>query len=354
METIIHQIDPNHIKMSKNMEIIKEAGELLKAGEIVAFPTETVYGLGANALSTEAANKIYTAKGRPSDNPLIIHISNLEDIDLIIKKRPKQLALLAEHFWPGPLTIVMEKSEQVPMEITGGLDTVAVRMPNHLVALALIKEGGGYIAAPSANTSGRPSPTTAAHVVEDMEGKIPMIIDCGKVEIGLESTIIDLTGEHPVILRPGYITPQMLEEVLQEEVIMDPGLLNEKSMEKPKAPGMKYKHYAPQAKMLIVEGKPQDVWKEIQKRVDQDIQNKKIVGIICTDETKDGYKQAYCKSIGSRKNPETIANNLFSLLREFDELGVEKIYSECFSEDGLGEAIMNRLMKAASHQIIHV
>lgn len=350
METVIRKIDPKQV----NMDWIKEAGALLKAGEIVAFPTETVYGLGANALSSKAANKIYGAKGRPSDNPLIIHISDLADIDLIIEERPKQLDLLAKHFWPGPLTVVMEKSSQVPLEITGGLRTVAVRMPNHPVALALIKEGGGYIAAPSANASGRPSPTTAAHVFEDMKGKIPMIIDCGKVELGLESTIIDLSGEMPVILRPGYITAEMLEEVLQEEVIMDPGLLNEHTTNKPKAPGMKYKHYAPKAEMLIIEGNAQNVGKEIQQRVEEDIQQGKKVGIICTDETKACYQQGYCKSIGSRENPETIANNLFSLLREFDDLDIEKIYSECFSEDGLGKAIMNRLMKAASHQIIHV
>jgi len=354
METIIRKIDPNQIHREVERKIIKEAGALLLAGEIVAFPTETVYGLGANALSKKAANKIYAAKGRPSDNPLIIHICVLEAIDLIIKNRPRQLELLAKHFWPGPLTIIMEKSEIVPTEITGGLNTVAIRMPNHPVALALIKEGGGYIAAPSANASGRPSPTTAAHVYEDMEGRIPMIIDCGKVEIGLESTIIDLSREKPVILRPGYITPQMLEQVLHEEVIMDPGLLDEKSIEKPRAPGMKYKHYAPKAEMLIVEGSTQKVIKEIQKRVEQDVLQKKQAGIICTDETIKYYQNACCKSIGSKKNPETIASNLFSLLREFDELGVQKIYSECFSEDGLGEAIMNRLMKAASHQIIHV
>ena len=350
METKIEKIDQKKI----DMEIIKRAGSLIKKGELVAFPTETVYGLGADALSTEAAQKIYQAKGRPSDNPLIIHICDLKHIDRIIKKRPEQLEILAKNFWPGPLTIVLEKSEIVPFEITGGLDTVAVRMPDHPIALALIKEGGNYIAAPSANRSGRPSPTTAEHVYEDMQGKIPMILDGGKVCIGLESTILDLTGEKAVILRPGSITPQMLEEVLQEEVMMNSGLLIDKEVERPKAPGMKYKHYAPKAEMLIIQGKSEEVCKEIQRRIEEDQKNKIKVGIICTDETKSFYVNAHCKSIGSGTQLEMIANNLFSILREFDELDVDIIYSESFSEEGLGEAIMNRLMKAANHQIIHV
>ena len=234
-------------------EGIRLGGEILKKGGLVAFPTETVYGLGGNALDAEASAKIYAAKGRPSDNPLIVHIADWEAIEAIVSEIPEAAKKLADAFWPGPLTMILNKSDLVPYATTGGLETVAVRMPVNPIARALIRAGGGYVAAPSANTSGRPSPTRAEHVAEDLNGKIDMIIDGGTVDIGLESTIVDLTDGAPTILRPGYINQEMLEQVLGE-VEMDRGLIAPGSGVHPKAPGMKYRHYAPKADLIIVEG----------------------------------------------------------------------------------------------------
>ncbi len=249
METIIRKIDKNQI----NQDVIEEAGNVLKQGGLVAFPTETVYGLGADALKEEAAKKTYAAKGRPSDNPLIVHIADYEDLKKVAVNIPPETDALAAHFWPGPLTMIFEKSESVPYGTTGGLDTVAVRMPSDPIAAALIRAAGGFVSAPSANTSGRPSPTTAEHVRVDLEGKIDMILDGGAVDIGLESTILDMTVEPPMILRPGAITADMFEEVIGP-VSVDETLVNSESKQAPKAPGMKYRHYAPKAKMMIVEG----------------------------------------------------------------------------------------------------
>jgi len=246
METKIVRIKEDHEE-----KWIEEAGQILKNGGLVAFPTETVYGLGANALDEEAAAKIYSAKGRPSDNPLIVHIADFSDLEKIVEDVPEETKKLADAFWPGPLTIIMRKNEKVPYGTTGGLETVAVRMPNHEIALKMIRAGGGFIAAPSANTSGRPSPTMASHVAEDMNGKIDMILDGGSVGIGLESTIIDLSEEVPTILRPGFITQQMLEDVIGR-VEMDAALIDPDSKVRPKAPGMKYRHYAPKANMVLV------------------------------------------------------------------------------------------------------
>lgn len=248
-------------------EGIARAGEILKSGGLVAFPTETVYGLGANALDEAAAAQIYAAKGRPSDNPLIVHIADIEALEGIVEKVPEDARRLAEAFWPGPLTMVFRKNPRVPYGTTGGLDTVAVRMPAHEIARELIRQGGGYIAAPSANTSGRPSPTTAAHVAEDLRGRIDMIIDGGSVEIGLESTIVDLSGGTPVILRPGYINQDMLDRVIGP-VEMDRGLIAENSGIRPKAPGMKYRHYAPKAQLVIIEGKSAAVVDKINELIE--------------------------------------------------------------------------------------
>ena len=249
METKIRKIDKNQIDET----VIQEAGEVLQRGGLVAFPTETVYGLGAHALKEEAALKTYAAKGRPSDNPLIVHIAEYEALKEMAVNIPAETDILAMHFWPGPLTMVFEKSEAVPYGTTGGLDTVAVRMPSDPVARALIRAAGGFVSAPSANTSGRPSPTTAEHVAEDLNGKIDMILDGGTVDIGLESTILDMTVSPPMILRPGAVTSEMLEELIGE-VSIDETLLGDESDKAPKAPGMKYRHYAPKAKLLIVEG----------------------------------------------------------------------------------------------------
>lgn len=334
-----------------NEDGIRRAGEILKRGGLVAFPTETVYGLGANALDEKAAAKIYGAKGRPSDNPLIVHIADWEAIYKIAVDIPKEAKLLADAFWPGPLTMVLKKSDAIPLTTTGGLPTVAVRMPNHEIARALIRSGGGYVAAPSANTSGRPSPTKAQHVAEDMDGVIDMIIDGGDSHIGLESTIVDLTEGTPTILRPGYINQQMLEDVLGC-VETDRALTSEDENIRPKAPGMKYRHYAPKAELFIVEGEEQNVREKMNRLIEENKAAGRKAGVICTDESSSCYHGGIVKSIGSRADEITIAQHLYSILRDFDEMDVSVIYSESFDTPQMGQAIMNRLIKAAGHQII--
>lgn len=344
METKIWKLDRNNI----DEQIIKEAGALLEDGGLVAFPTETVYGLGANALKEEAAKKTYEAKGRPSDNPLIVHIADYEDLKKIAVNIPAETETLAARFWPGPLTMIFEKSDCVPYGTTGGLETVAVRMPSDPIALSLIRAAGGFVSAPSANTSGRPSPTEAAHVSDDLGGRIDMILDGGSVEIGLESTILDMTVRPPMILRPGAITEDMLESVIGS-VDVDQTLLDAGSAERPKAPGMKYRHYAPKAKMLIMEGDLRDVILAIRQIAYSANRQGKKIGIIATNETIPFYKYGIVKNIGTRENERTIARNLYRILREFDDEQVDEIYSESFAVEGIGRAIMNRLEKAAGH-----
>lgn len=332
---------------------LERAGRILKEGGLVAFPTETVYGLGGNALDPEASRKIYAAKGRPSDNPLIIHIAEIEKLDAIVREVPDKARKLAERFWPGPLTMILPKADIVPMETTGGLTTVAVRFPSDPIARELIRRSGGYVAAPSANASGRPSPTTAAHVIEDLGDRIDMILDGGPVGIGLESTIVDFTEEVPVVLRPGYISLDMLREVLGE-VRMDPGLIPDNSNVKPKAPGMKYRHYAPRAELIIIEGDEQDVVDKIRTLAAEALADGRTPGIIATEETKDRYKEGIVVSIGSRREEETIAHALYKVLRGFDESEADVIYSEAFHTPRMGHAIMNRLLKAAGHKVINL
>lgn len=334
-------------------EALAQAGAIIKNGGLVAFPTETVYGLGANALDSGASAKIYAAKGRPSDNPLIVHIADFSALESIVEEIPETARRLAEAFWPGPLTMIFRKKDVVPYGTTGGLETVAVRMPNHPVALGLIRAGGGYIAAPSANTSGRPSPTRASHVADDMDGKIDAIIDGGDVGIGLESTIVDLTEKEPVILRPGFINEEMLEKIIGP-VHLDQALLKDDPNLRPKAPGMKYRHYAPKASLTIVEGDAAAVRKKINELVEEERRAGRQAGIIATDESAAFYPGGIVKSAGTRSNEITIAMHLYSILREFDELDVSKIYSEAFETPQMGQAIMNRLIKAAGHQILHV
>jgi L-threonylcarbamoyladenylate synthase len=350
MDTVIRKIDPKNI----DKKIIEEAARLIADGELVAFPTETVYGLGGDALRPEAAGRIYAAKGRPSDNPLIVHIAEYEDLGRVAREIPPQAKKLSDAFWPGPLTMIVWKSQNVPEATTGGMDTVAVRMPDHAVALELIRKSGCLIAAPSANTSGRPSPTEAGHVAEDLSGKIAMILDGGPVGIGIESTIVDLTEETPMVLRPGYITPAMLEEVLGEPVIVDPGLIAADDTKKPKAPGMKYRHYAPKAKMIIVEG-PQDA---VVSHINAEARKKKAEGsrvaVIATEETRTDYEADVVLCIGKRSDEESIAQHLYRILRECDELSVDVIYSESFRTPRMGQAIMNRLLKAAGHTVVHL
>lgn len=352
---------------------LQEAAGILRAGGLVAFPTETVYGLGGNGLLKEASRSIYAAKGRPSDNPLILHISDMKELEPITREIPHRARTLAEHFWPGPLTMILNKAEIVPLETTGGLSTVAVRMPEHEVARRLIALAGVPVAAPSANTSGRPSPTTAAHVREDLEGKIEAILDGGPSGIGLESTIVDLSGEEPVLLRPGAITAEMLEKALGERVLLDPAL--EKPLDPsvhPKAPGMKYRHYAPKAPMVIIQGKEGNfageellrVEEAVDRQVDRSLEDGKRTALICSDESLSYYQKRYeaplakgqliLRTMGTRNREESIAHNLFSVLREMDEVQAEYIVAEGVNTEAIGYAVMNRMKKAAAQQVIYV
>lgn len=349
MNTQIYKIDSKAVDHQK----MEEAAQLIRSGELVAFPTETVYGLGADALNPQASKKIYAAKGRPSDNPLIVHIAKFEDLEEIAKEVPQEAKKLADAFWPGPLTMIVYKNEKVPYETTGGMDTVAIRMPDHPAALELIRQSGCLIAAPSANTSGRPSPTLAEHVAEDLGGRIPMILDGGEVGIGIESTIIDLTEKIPMILRPGYITKEMLEAVIGT-VKTDPGIIAADSTKKPKAPGMKYRHYAPKANLMLIDGAKCAVVDKINELTDAMHSEGKKVGIIGTDETVASYRGDMVLSIGAREDEDAIARHLYKLLREFDEADVDVIYSESFATPRIGQAIMNRLLKAAGHQVLTV
>lgn len=349
MTTRVEKINESNI----DREILQKAALIIRQGGLVAFPTETVYGLGADALNPEASRRIYAAKGRPSDNPLIVHISSFGDLEKITKCIPKKAELLAAAFWPGPLTMIFEKNDKVPVETTGGLETVAVRMPNHPIALALIEASTGFVAAPSANTSGKPSPTLAEHVSNDMNGRIPMILDGGPVGIGIESTIVDFSERVPTILRPGFITKEMIQEVIGE-VRMDPGLEKEDEAIRPKAPGMKYRHYAPKAQLILVKGQEQKVVEAINRMAEEAAGQGKRVGIIGTDESCNKYGEGIIKSIGKRSREETVAQHLYGILREFDELNVDIIYSESFSNSGVGQAIMNRMQKAAGHHILEV
>ncbi len=349
MRAEVVAMDGEHL----NEEAIKKAGQILKDGGLVAFPTETVYGLGGNALDPRASMKIYAAKGRPSDNPLIVHIAELEKLKEITTKIPEGARILAEKYWPGPLTMILPKADIVPKETTGGLDSVAVRFPSDVIAQELIRAAGGFVAAPSANTSGRPSPTLAQHVEEDLGDAIDMILDGGQVGIGLESTIVDFTEEIPVVLRPGYISLEMLQETLGE-VRMDKGLLITDNSVHPKAPGMKYRHYAPQADLAIVEGPTEKVISYINQMTEEASKKGLRIGIIAADETAARYKNGIVRSIGSREEEETIAHHLYEVLRDFDGDGVSAIYSEAFYTPKMGQAIMNRLLKAAGHKIIYV
>ena len=353
----------------------KEAAEFLRSGKLVAFPTETVYGLGGNAYDSTASARIYAAKGRPSDNPLIVHISSFTEIGPLVSDIPDEARALADRFWPGPLTMILNKSDRIPKETTGGLDTVAIRMPSHPIANRLIKEAGIPIAAPSANASGRPSTTKAEHVIEDLDGKIDMIIDGGSSDIGLESTIVDLTVKPALILRPGYITIEMLREVLPD-IEYDKAVLKRIKDDSivAKAPGMKYRHYAPKGELTIFEGGMEAVSEAICREAEEKLKAGYTVGILTSDELASKYKELehfpeggrntcvlsydngrlYIRDIGSRENENEIAAGLFDALRFFDEVKADFIYAEAFSEGGLGQAIMNRLMKAAGYHIVKV
>ncbi len=336
----------------RDRSLMEEAGRLIRGGELVAIPTETVYGLAGDALNPASAKKIYEAKGRPSDNPLIVHIAERAALDRIVTEIPEKAGILMEAFWPGPLTLIFKKSSAVPRETTGGLDTVAVRMPVNRIAAEFIRASGGYIAAPSANASGRPSCTTAEHVYEDMKGKIPLIIDGGEVGIGLESTIVDLSGDRPCLLRPGYISLNRLMEKIGE-VDTDPsieGVMDENAH--PKAPGMKYRHYAPKGELYIVKGDPDRVRERINSLCLEGTKKGLRTAVLSSDETVNDYRADIVRSLGSRQDEESIAKNLFKVLRDMDDEGADLIYTEEFNTADMGMAIMNRLIRAAGHKII--
>ena len=376
---------------------IEEAAQILKAGGLVAFPTETVYGLGGNGLDKEAARKIYAAKGRPSDNPLILHVSKMEEVYPLVESVPEKAKRLMESFWPGPLTLILKKSKIVPLESTGGLDTVAIRCPDNALTLELIERAGLPVAGPSANLSGSPSPTEASHVYHDLSGRIEGILDDGAVGIGVESTILDMSTYRPTLLRPGAITLEDLTEVLGEKPEIDPTLLGKKMEDGfiPKAPGMKYRHYAPKAEMVlfcsleekeseekeskkkeledktsekkrsedrISEGKESEY--KVSKRIAEYLEEegrgfpREKIAVFCAEETKHFYQEMaekegiVLKVLGRRDEPLSMTHNLFRILRECDEEGIELILSEGYSEKGIGFALMNRMKKAAGQKII--
>lgn len=328
-------------------ENIKQAASVIRAGGLVAFPTETVYGLGADAFNEEAVRNVYAAKGRPSDNPMIVHIARASDIGQLTPRLSPDLVNLIDHFWPGPLTVVLQKKESVPKTTTGGLDTVAIRLPDNLIARDLINYADTPIAAPSANLSGRPSPTKAEHVIHDLDGKIDVILKGEDCRVGIESTVLDLTSEQPTILRPGIITAEQIEAAIGKEVAMDPTLRQRPTPEQieqgkdfvPKAPGMKYKHYAPKADMLVVEGNRDKVKKELRrlKGLNEGLGNK--VGVILFEE------QAFIEA----------AHDFFARLRQLDGEGVDLILAGALSDtDGVGFAVMNRMLKSAGYHIVRV
>lgn len=327
---------------------IGEAGKIIRKGGLAAFPTETVYGLGASAFSSDAAKKIYEAKGRPSDNPLIVHVCDKNQICDIAEEIPDGARAVIDKFMPGPITIILKKKQIIPDTVTGGLETVAIRFPKNETAVRLIKAAGVPIAAPSANLSGKPSPTKAKHVIKDMMGRIDAIIDGGNCEVGVESTIVDFSGEKPVILRPGGVTYNDLKEH-GIDVEIDKNILQSVSAnEAPKCPGMKYKHYAPEAEVTVVEGEESAVREKIKELLDG--VHGKTAGVLTMCNAD--YDNAVILSAGSTN--KEYAKNLFSALREFDELGVEIVFAEFCEKDGYALAVKNRLYKAAAQRVIHV
>lgn len=350
MKTIILSLDEGDMREPHSG--LEEGGRILRQGGLVAFPTETVYGLGADGLNTEAVKKIYQAKGRPSDNPLILHIASIEKIKELAVNIPERAQILMEKFWPGPLTMVFNKKKNVPDQVTGGLDTVAVRMPSHPIARNLIAAAQVPVAAPSANLSGRPSPTEAKHVIRDLEGRVDMIIDGGPCQKGIESTVIDFTSSEPILLRPGSIPLEEIEAVI-DTVRIDEGIIEQADIESPRSPGMKYKHYSPRAELRLIEGKPRKVKEKIEELVSR---SQKRLGLLATRQMVESLGSDLppmtVKVMGERDDLEGIANRLFKLLREFDETDVELVFVEGLPLKGMGLAIMNRLRKAAGYQII--
>jgi L-threonylcarbamoyladenylate synthase len=340
--------------LPSNQEFIQLASELLHEGQLVAFPTETVYGLGADATNAEAVLSIFKAKGRPADNPLIVHIYDIAQMDRLCAV-PDEAIPLMEAFWPGPLTMLFNKYPLIPDEVTAGLSTVAVRMPSHPVAAALLRACGLPVAAPSANSSGKPSPTLASHVMEDMHGKIPLILDGGPCEVGVESTVLDLCHGTPTILRPGGITREMLESVLHAPVALAGSILRPlKADEKALSPGMRYKHYAPKATVTLVEGPDEKVISRLRLLWQQETSSGKKACVLCFSEHMELLQDCSPHDIGSRNRMEDIAHRLFQTLRQLDEEGMESVFSEVVPPEGIGLAVMNRLGRAAAFRTIKV
>ncbi|MDP4177276.1 MAG: L-threonylcarbamoyladenylate synthase [Bacillota bacterium] len=355
--------ESNSHETAKAIKYIVRAGEVIRDGGLVAFPTETVYGLGANALDSDAVKKIFEAKGRPQDNPLIVHVADF-DILPFVKNIPEIGEKLMKSFWPGPLTLIFEKSDIIPNTTSAGLPSVGIRMPSNVIAREIIKAAMVPIAAPSANISGRPSPTDVERCIEDLDGKIDFILGGSECEVGLESTIVDCTVDPPCVLRPGGITLEMLKEI-DSRIYIDPMIMKKPNKDfKPKAPGMKYRHYAPKAPLKIIEGNLEKTIEKINEMVQNYKDEDKIVGIMCTDETMNSYiipntskleqNNPIIISLGSRKRIKMIGRNLFEVLRKFDDLNVDIIISEAFDEKEMGIAIMNRLNKSAGFDILVV
>jgi len=348
-KTIVVKVDKERVELDK----IRLAADIIKGGGLVAFPTETVYGLGADALNAEAVMKTFKAKMRPPDNPLIVHVAAKEEVYRLAMNVPNEADKLMNKFWPGPLTLVLKASEIVPKVTTAGLDTVAIRMPNHKVALSLVRESETPIVGPSANLAGKPSPTIAEHVLQDLAGKIDMILDAGSTEVGVESTVLDMTVHPPQILRPGGTTYEKLKGTL-DQVELHPTVLPEREapVTYPRSPGMKYRHYAPNAKLILVEGEPNAIKKKVRELANLYMKDGKRVGIMTTDENKSAYNAGVIRSLGSRRELTIIARNLFRILREIDEEKVDVIIAEGIPPKGLGLAVINRLKKASGFNIV--
>ncbi|KKM10813.1 tRNA threonylcarbamoyladenosine biosynthesis protein [Clostridiales bacterium PH28_bin88] len=354
MDTLYLKVDSHHPEEGP----VRQAARILKEGGLVAFPTETVYGLGANALDPQAVARIFHAKGRPADNPLIVHVASPAEVEDLVVSVPPKGERLMRHFWPGPLTLVLPRKPVVPDVVTAGLDTVAVRMPDHPVALALIRAAGVPVAAPSANLSGRPSPTTARHVLQDLGGMIDAIVDGGRSSVGVESTVLDLTTPSPMVLRPGGVTLEQLSDLLGEKVELDPAIAAEADPNlAPRAPGMKYTHYSPRAEVVIVAGEVAAVREKIIQLVAEYQAAEKRVAVLASQETLGFYlgsphQPEHLAVLGVRADLSSVASHLYGALRSCDEAGADVALVEAFPSQGLGLAVMNRLYKAAGYRII--
>jgi L-threonylcarbamoyladenylate synthase len=350
--TVVLKVNP----LKPRIETVRVAARIIQNGGLVAFPTETVYGLGVDALNPKAVKNMFKAKKRPLDNPPIIHIADKSDVYMLAKKVPKKAEKLMDVLWPGPLTLVLKRSKIVPDITVSGLDTVAIRMPKHKVALSLILESKVPIAAPSANLAGRPSPTTAEHVLRDLDGRIDLILDGGPTRIGVESTVVDLTVDPPQVLRPGGTTYERLVKVL-DDVQLHPAAIADRKIKvlQARSPGMKHRHYAPRAKLILVEGSSTDkVVERVQELINEFADEGKKTGVLATEETVKRYRADVVRSLGSRKRLRTTAKGLFTCLREFDNDRVDIIVAEGLPLKGLGLAVMNRLRKASGYKIVKV